>query len=404
MKKKNVFLTAVATIGLTAVTIAQSNCDLINSATFTVPNGTQTLQGFRLPCVNNNNPPNNAGTDVIVSLPVNQWSYIALTKSSTNACNLYLNGQNIFSGNYASISYSWSKLILGAQLFGGNYSYFFNGSIDEVRISNSVRTASNISNYYNSNLPFVVDVNTIGLWHFDESTGNTVTAVTGGNGTTNALWGNGIFGNALQYNGTNAHTDFNFTTPTTNSTIEFWIKPNTTAISWPVMTYGFHSAGLVLNPFNTSINYTWSTGATGNSVTVDPTTLPYIWVTDGNCTDTIWFNSQSATIYDTTYVTVTDTLIINTTLGLPTPNNQNTILVYPNPANDHITIDYGNFAIMNGYQLVIENSISQQVFQTNIIQQSDYLSLATWGGNGLYFVHIIDPQGNTIDIRKIVLQ
>lgn len=25
-------------------------------------------------------------------------------------------------------------------------------------------------------------------------------------------------------------------------------------------------------------------------------------------------------------------------------------------------------------------------------------------GNGLYFVHIIDPQGNTIDIRKIVLQ
>lgn len=25
-------------------------------------------------------------------------------------------------------------------------------------------------------------------------------------------------------------------------------------------------------------------------------------------------------------------------------------------------------------------------------------------GNGLYFVHIIDPQGNTIDIKKIVLQ
>ena len=78
--------------------------------------------------------------------------------------------------------------------------------------------------------------------------------------------------------------------------------------------------------------------------------------------------------------------------------------IFPNPANNHITIDYGNFATMNGYQLKIENSLGQQLFQTNITQQTDYLSLNNWGGNGLYFVHIIDAQGNTIDIRKIVLQ
>jgi hypothetical protein len=82
----------------------------------------------------------------------------------------------------------------------------------------------------------------------------------------------------------------------------------------------------------------------------------------------------------------------------------NTIKIYPNPANNHITIDYGNFATMNGYQLKIENSLGQQLFQTNITQQTDYLSLNNWGGNGLYFVHIIDALGNTIDIRKIVLQ
>jgi hypothetical protein len=154
MKTKSLLLTAVATIGLAAATMGQSNCNLINSSTFSVPNGNQTLQGFQLACVNNNNPPNNAGTNVNVSLPINQWSYVALTKSSTNACNLYLNGQNIFSGNYANISYSWSKLILGAQLFGGNYSNYFNGYIDEVRVSNSVRTASYVSNYYTSNLSF----------------------------------------------------------------------------------------------------------------------------------------------------------------------------------------------------------------------------------------------------------
>lgn len=85
-------------------------------------------------------------------------------------------------------------------------------------------------------------------------------------------------------------------------------------------------------------------------------------------------------------------------------SSTNTIKVYPNPAASFLSIDYGNFALMSGYQLRIENSLGQEVFQTKITQQSDYLNLSTWGGNGLYFVHIIDAQGNTIDIRKIVLQ
>ena len=135
--------------------------------------------------------------------------------------------------------------------------------------------------------------------------------------------------------------------------------------------------------------------------------------TSGECIDTS--NVISINISDTCFFTindtitnlisVTDTLLINTPIaGFITPNILNTIKVFPNPASTHITIDYGNFAIMNGYQLKIENSLGQQVFQTNISQQNDYLSLNDWGGNGLYFVHIIDAQGNTIEIRKIVLQ
>lgn len=104
-------------------------------------------------------------------------------------------------------------------------------------------------------------------------------------------------------------------------------------------------------------------------------------------------------------VTVTDTLLINMGItGFNPVTYNNTIKIFPNPTNDHITIDYGNFASLNGYQLKIINSLSQQVFQTNITQQTNYLNLTTWGGNGLYFVQIIDPQGNIIDIRKIVLQ
>lgn len=104
-------------------------------------------------------------------------------------------------------------------------------------------------------------------------------------------------------------------------------------------------------------------------------------------------------------ITVTDTLLINTGINSFNPvKYDNTIKVYPNPAKTHITIDYGNYTSMNGYQLKIINSLGQQVFQTSIKQQSNYLDLSTWGGNGLYLVHIIDPQGNIIDVKKIVLQ
>jgi hypothetical protein len=112
----------------------------------------------------------------------------------------------------------------------------------------------------------------------------------------------------------------------------------------------------------------------------------------------------NVTVYDTLYTTVTDTLIINTTLSLPAPNNENTILIYPNPASDHITIDNGNFAAMAGYTIKIENNAGQQVFQSAINQAQFYVDLSTWTGNGLYFVHLIDPQNNTVTVRKIVLQ
>jgi len=132
----------------------------------------------------------------------------------------------------------------------------------------------------------------------------------------------------------------------------------------------------------------------------------------GNCTDTSNIATiqiadtciTNVTVYDTLLTTVTDTLIINTTLSLPAPNNENTILIYPNPASDHITIDNENFAAMAGYSIKIENNAGQQVFQSAINQAQFYVDLSTWTGNGLYFVHLIDSQNNTVTVRKIVLQ
>jgi hypothetical protein len=105
------------------------------------------------------------------------------------------------------------------------------------------------------------------------------------------------------------------------------------------------------------------------------------------------------------YVTVTDTLVINTGItGYNPITYMNTLKIWPNPTNDHITIDAGDLTAMNGYNIKIEDAQGQQVFQNAVNQQQFYIDITTWGGNGLYFVRIIDPQGNTVDIKKIVLQ
>jgi N-acetylneuraminic acid mutarotase len=96
--------------------------------------------------------------------------------------------------------------------------------------------------------------------------------------------------------------------------------------------------------------------------------------------------------------------ISDSTNNLPILDKLDLIQIFPNPSNDHITIDAGDLATMNGYSIKIEDAQGQQVFQNAVNQQQFYVDITTWGGNGLYFVRIIDPQGNTVDIKKIVLQ
>jgi hypothetical protein len=135
--------------------------------------------------------------------------------------------------------------------------------------------------------------------------------------------------------------------------------------------------------------------------------------TSGSCIDTSNIAIISildtcitnVTVYDTLLTTVTDTLVINATItGLNPPNNLNTLKVFPNPASTHITIDYGNFNAMSGYTLKIVNAVGQTVFTTPINQQTSFIDLSTWTGNGIYFVQLIDPQNNTIENRKILIQ
>jgi hypothetical protein len=114
------------------------------------------------------------------------------------------------------------------------------------------------------------------------------------------------------------------------------------------------------------------------------------------------------TIYDTvtTYVTVTDTLLIDITFtGIEgQPSWLNTVTVFPNPASDHITIDYGNFALMAGYNTVITDAAGATVYSSAVNSQQAYIDINGWGAAGVYYLTIYDASGAAVAVRHIVLE
>jgi hypothetical protein len=59
---------------------------------------------------------------------------------------------------------------------------------------------------------------------------------------------------------------------------------------------------------------------------------------------------------------------------------------------------------MQGWKYKVANTLGQTVVnETAINQQQTNISLSTWGGNGIYYLHLINPQGHAIEIKKIVL-
>jgi hypothetical protein len=141
----------------------------------------------------------------------------------------------------------------------------------------------------------------------------------------------------------------------------------------------------------------------------------FVTVTDTNYVNQTIYDTTFVTVTDTNYVTFYDTLTTYTSvtdtlfiaINTVTLNNNviiNIIKVFPNPAHSHITLDFGNYLNLNGYSVKIMNALSQVIYDQAITQQSETIDLSTFGGNGIYYLNIINPQGNIVDVRKIVLQ
>ncbi len=102
---------------------------------------------------------------------------------------------------------------------------------------------------------------------------------------------------------------------------------------------------------------------------------------------------------------ITDLFNANTTVtGLAAVQKVNMVKVYPNPANDQITVYNGNLVSVNGYSLKIMNTLGQEVLAMPLEQQSTKVNVSTLSNQNLYFIQIIDAKGEVIETQKIMRQ
>jgi hypothetical protein len=165
------------------------------------------------------------------------------------------------------------------------------------------------------------------------------------------------------------------------------------------------NVSLSLSNFNSTANNVLM--KIGNGVDVD-TTLRLPW--NGKIDDIgIWnrvLTQQEITgLYNSVSTAECLTMVINTGALSTNPiTYTSTVNIYPNPANDQITIDCGNLANVQGWSIKITNMLGQEVFNQPMNTQQYVVPLNTWTGQGMYFVKIINAQNQVVNIKKIILQ
>jgi Concanavalin A-like lectin/glucanases superfamily/Secretion system C-terminal sorting domain len=291
---------------------------------------------------------------------LNKWTNLVVTYnydgSQNSLCKFYFDGILIESlPTLQPLNMTIDDLKIGA--FGTDYYNRLDGSIDDIAIFNRALTQQEITSLF-------------------EGCNKSISTLASQTQTT---------GQTAQ-----------FTTPTIANTNYQW-QTNSANLGWQ----------------NIPANSTYA-GVTTPSLSISSVSLSNhnqsfrVIASSGNCIDTsnvallTLADTCINTVQDTIYTTVTDTLYINTILGL-SGTTSNTIKIYPNPANDHLIIDQGNYGSMAGYSITIKNNAGQVVYQGAINQAQVTIDLSTWTGNGIYFVHLLDPQQSTVTIRKIVL-
>lgn len=93
------------------------------------------------------------------------------------------------------------------------------------------------------------------------------------------------------------------------------------------------------------------------------------------------------------------------TTGLaPTEKAENTIQVYPNPATDQLSVNFGDLNINSGFTVKLVNMLGQTVYSAPVHQQNQKIDLTKLSLTGIYFVQVSDKTNNIMVTKKVIVE
>jgi len=140
------------------------------------------------------------------------------------------------------------------------------------------------------------------------------------------------------------------------------------------------------------------------------TIFVYDYVTIYDTSYVIVHDTNNITTYDTVIYTHVDTILRSVTDTLyidvqwTDTSEVHRLKVYPNPTNDKITIDFGEFLVEPGNRVVIYNIIAQKLFDQPVTQRFMEIPLDGLGySNGHYNLVITNAKGRVLAVRRLIL-
>lgn len=379
-----------------------------------------------------------------VSVTVNALPTATPTASPSTICNGNNTtlAANATAGSGSISTYAWSSGI-GGNSTGGSVSPTGNATYT-VTVTNSNNCSASASTSVTVNAkPTVAPSAAPSAFCVGFSTTLAANAAAGSGTISSYAWSSGIAGNLsggsvsptgnATYNVTVTNSNNCTVTssvsvtvyplPTVTFTLPAFISNNASTLTLDGSPAGGSYVGVgglsgnTLNPSQAGLGskFITYTNTNGNGCTNSANASTVVYDTTGVICTHYDTSTTHITVYDTTHVTVndtthvsvstTDTLIIDVTLtGVNPPNNSNAVIVYPNPAHDHLIVNNGNLSLMTGYSIKITNLLGQIVFNQPVNQQQFYIDLSTWGGNGTYILYVLDAQQTVKSTKEIVLQ
>lgn len=260
-------------------------------------------------------------------------------------------------------------------------SYYWEGLLDEISIWDRALTAQEINDLMQCS-PTGTETDLLGYWNFDEGTG-TLTADQTSNANDASFFGSPTW---------STDVPSQLCAPDTCTVID-------TMLVTVLDTVTFVDTMLVNDTTFITLADTIFTTITDTLQVIDTSYVSIVDTSFITMMDTV-------TVLDTVIVeelvTVTDTLLIDVVLSTGNPGT-NTIRIFPNPANELIIIDHGDFASMANYRVRITNTLGAEVFNQPITAPQVQLPTSQFGSTGTYFVQIIDPSGSVVDTRSLIL-